>query len=134
MTRHDQVSRGEATSRAEEAPQHGGRGCERGIGNDAKRPSREPEVGGVGLDDDHTGLAKAIAQVLGTSRMQLDRDDACASRDEPCCDRSRPRADVDDEIPVANLGTGDESFSPPVGESMPAPPRRRSPGHGAPSP
>ena len=73
------MGRLQGRARREQVAQHGGAGGERQVGYDPKRPARQPDAPGVGMDDSHlAAVGEAAAEALGEPRVELDRDDASA--------------------------------------------------------
>lgn len=150
VPRHDEVGAHEPAPGRDESPQQRGRHGERRVGDDAKGSAGEPEIRGVGAHDRDRRVCEPIAELLRASRMQLDREHACARGDERLRQRTAPGADVEHELAGQDRCGRDEPLRPLRVEPVPPPPDRsspssrwcrvprprapRSPGHDAPSP
>ena len=103
------------------------------VGDDPERPTREPEIGGVGLNDDHSFGGEALPQDLGAPRVQLDRHHPGPHLQKGLGEAPEPRTDVDDQLAALHAGVGDQTPRPGTTEPVPPPERPALPGHGGPS-
>jgi hypothetical protein len=124
----DQSRRDQPTTPLQQAANQGGGDIERRVGHDVIRPPRQPQIGGVGLDDDNRA-AEAFSKVAGPLRVGLDCDHASAGGEQRGGQRAAARTDVEDVITAGNAGVSDEPGRPSRVELVPAP-ARLGPGHG----
>ncbi|HLX87021.1 MAG TPA: hypothetical protein VKR22_00965 [Acidimicrobiales bacterium] len=133
MTRHDQDGRVEPRAGGEQPGNQGSDDGEGRVGHDPERAAGEAQVGGVGADDRHGLAREARPQQLVAVPVELHCYDACASSQEDFGHTSMAGTDIEDELPGADPGCGDESPRPALIELVPPPERPSVPGHGAPS-
>ena len=116
----DQPRRHQSAPRLQETTQQRRRDVERRVGDDVERPSRQPEIGGVGLHHDDP-ITEPFAEILRAARMGLDRDDARTHIEERAGDRAGAGADVEDGGTRAESRVSDEPSRPRAIELVPAP-------------
>lgn len=92
-----QVGADQAAPRAEQPPQERRRRREGRVGDSVKGPAGEPEVGGIGLHDEHGLAGEAVAQEAYALDVELDGHDAGAGPDECVRERARTGPDVEHE-------------------------------------
>jgi len=139
VLRDDEIGRDEPAPRAEQPPDQTGRDSERRVGHDPERPTREPEVGAVGLDHRDRRSGEAAAERVGAPGMELDGHDPGTGRDQRNRERAGAGPDIEHEVAGADAGGGGEPPCPRVSEAVEPPPEVFGPplspgGHGAPSP
>lgn len=76
----------------------------RWVGDDAERPTGQPDVGDVGAHHRHRRLGEPVAQATDALRVQLHRDHASAGIEERGGQRAVAGAQIDDEVPGADAG------------------------------
>lgn len=121
------MSAGESTAGMEE-PTHHRRGDRvRRVGDDVEGPPRQPQIRSIGTNDSDA-ICEAGLELVGTSRMQFDRDDTSASVDQRARDGAPSGSDVEHEGVLGEPSVTNESACNRGMELVPPPPWR--PGHG----
>jgi hypothetical protein len=77
--RHDNAGAVQVAAGRGETPQQCGRDSEGRVGRNLEGPTRQAEIGRVGLYDDDPLAAELSTQVGGASRMQFNRNDGCSA-------------------------------------------------------
>jgi hypothetical protein len=132
-----EVGADQPTAGVQQPAQHRTRRRERRVGHDVERLSWQPQVGGVGVDDEDL-TAELGTQGRRSLRMPFDGDDVGAEAHERARQGTVAGTDVEDEIATPNARRGDDLLSPVRVEPVPAPLTSRSAraatgGHGGPS-
>jgi hypothetical protein len=92
----------------------------------------QAKVRGIDLHHRDKRRGAALAQRPGALRMEFNRDDDGAGREQWPSECARPGADVEDQVTGVDPGAGDERVRVVVSELMPSPVRPPSGGHDAP--
>ena len=73
-----------------------------------------------------------MAQQVRPMAVELEGHHSGTAGHQGPSQRSGPRADIDDQVAVADAGGRDDLLSPPAIELVPPPPRGRGRGHDGP--
>jgi hypothetical protein len=114
------MGRGEPASALHESPDQRVRDAERGVRNHVEVATGQAKVGRVCLDDGDA-RPEARPQLGGTTRMELDGDDAGSRLHQRVGEGSPTGAHVEHEVAGAEVRVSDELTCPSGIELMPSP-------------